>query len=52
MAHERSLIVFNNAVQGMPPLAMFSFLRVLLLEGVASEVIKPKDLRRCSATTT
>ncbi|RLM68914.1 hypothetical protein C2845_PM17G07030 [Panicum miliaceum] len=41
---ERSLIVFGNAVQLMPPLSRFSVLRVLCLKDVSSKIIHPKDL--------
>ncbi|CAL4981374.1 unnamed protein product [Urochloa decumbens] len=44
MSHVRSLIVFYNGIQMLPPLPRFSVLRVLSLENIRSKIIQPNDI--------
>ncbi|CAL4984771.1 unnamed protein product [Urochloa decumbens] len=44
MSHVRSLIVFYNGIQMLPPPSRFSVLRVLSLENIPSKIIQPNDI--------
>ncbi|CAL4988502.1 unnamed protein product [Urochloa decumbens] len=44
MSHVRSLIVFYNGIQMLPPMSRFSVLRVLSLENIPSKIIQPNDI--------